>query len=241
MKRSLSLLKAGAAALAVLALSFFSSKVSAEDVDFTFDIVEVEPWQSVSIPLDHYDATKITPESEVLVEFTYYQVEDEDGEEVDPDECPINLIVQSWSNADSPKTSSTGGLWEKVVPYEWDATHAKFSYADMVEAFGTSDFTNLDAFNISATGHAMITPTSCRLTNVKKGIYIAMTDAERAEHYKNMVIVILCAALALIIVMIITFLIILKKKTSMVYDPTSGKYIDPSKMKKKTEPEEAEK
>ena len=87
----------------------------------------------------------------------------------------------------------------------------------------------------------MITPTSCRLTNVKKGIYIAMTDAERAEHYKNMVIVILCAALALIIVMIITFLIILKKKTSMVYDPTSGKYIDPSKMKKKTEPEEAEK
>ena len=52
-----------------------------------------------------------------------------------------------------------------------------------------------------------------------------MTDAERAEMYKNALIIVLASALAIITVIIIVFVVILKRKSSMAYDPNTGKYI----------------
>ncbi|MBQ8826808.1 MAG: hypothetical protein IJ007_06925 [Oscillospiraceae bacterium] len=121
--------------------------------------------------------------------------------------------------------NATGGVWAKVAPYEWENGTAKFRMADMVTAYGTSDFSGVDALNIGATGHAVLTVTSFKVTACEDNIYIEMTDAERAEAYKNALIAVLASALAIIIVIIAVFMIILKRKTSYAYDAATGEYI----------------
>ena len=142
------------------------------------------------------------------------------------------LIVQSWSFPDTPMANSNGGVWAKVAPYEWDDTHAKFSYDDMVAAYGTVDFSGVDALNIGATANANLTVQSCAITNCEDNMYIKMTDAERAEAYKTALIVVLASALAVIVIIIVVFLIILKRKSSYTYDVATGKYVKIEKNKK---------
>lgn len=132
-----------AAAVLVSAASVFAlsaTAFAAADNTVSFDVSAapvIEPWSSYAISMEHYDPTKITSASEVIVNFTYEEVTPvAEGSEK---ECPIELIVQSWSFPDTPMANSSGGVWAKVAPYEWDDTHAKFSYDDMVAAYGTAD------------------------------------------------------------------------------------------------------
>lgn len=140
-----------AAAVLVSAASVFAlsaTAFAAADNTVSFDVSAapvIEPWSSYAISMEHYDPTKITSASEVIVNFTYEEVNPvAEGSEK---ECPIELIVQSWSFPDTPMANSSGGVWAKVAPYEWDDTHAKFSYDDMVAAYGTADFSGVDALN----------------------------------------------------------------------------------------------
>ena len=210
----------------------FAATVSAETKSIDFDcsqIPELEPWVSFSFPLDHYDMTKLNDDAEVIVEYSHEFIAAENDipeeEETYRSECPIELIVQSWSDPDTPMVNATGGVWAKVVPYEWGDGVAKFSKADMIAAYGTEDFSGVDALNIGATGHAMLTVTSFKLNGCKDDIYIKMTDAERAEAYKNALIAVLASALVIIVTIIVVFMIILKRKTSYAYDAATGKYI----------------
>ncbi len=225
-----------AAAVLVSAASVFAlsaTAFAAADNTVSFDVSAapvIEPWSSYAISMEHYDPTKITSASEVIVNFTYEEVTPvAEGSEK---ECPIELIVQSWSFPDTPMANSSGGVWAKVAPYEWDDTHAKFSYDDMVAAYGTADFSGVDALNIGATANANLTVQSCTITNCEDNMYIKMTDAERAEAYKTALIVVLASALAVIVIIIVVFLIILKRKSSYTYDVATGKYVKIEKNKK---------
>lgn len=217
---------------AAVMASGLALSVSAKTIDLDFDSSQIpvlDPWVSFSFGMDHYDTTKFTDETEVIVEFSYEFKPGENDipeeEETYRSECPIELIVQSWSNPDTPMVNATGGVWAKTAPYEWENGVAKFSMADMIAAYGTSDFSGVDALNIGATGHAVITVTSFKITSCQDDIYIEMTDAERAEAYKNALIAVLASALAIIVIIIIVFMIILKRKTSYAYDAATGKYI----------------
>lgn len=216
--RRISAAMLAAASVCTMSLTAFAE---AEN-DITFDVSNapvIEPWGSFTINLDHYDTTKITPRSEVIVTFSAEYLTEGDNE------CPIELIVQSWSYPDTPMANSTGGVWAKVAPYEWSETHAAFSYEDMAAAYGTDDFSKVDALNIGATANANLTIQSCTLTGCEDGIYIEMTDAERAEAYKTALIIVLASALAIIIIIITVFMIILKRKSSYTYDVALGKYV----------------
>ena len=225
------------AAVSAMAMTFsLSAAVSAAVKDYEFDVSAVptlDPWASHSIGMDHYDPTKITADSQMIVTYTYeYAVDpaelEKDGEEAEP-MAPVELIVQSWSFPDTPMVNSSGGVWAKVAPAEYDDGRAVFNYADMVAAYGTDDFSGVDALNIGATDNIKLTLTSCTLTNCGDDMYIEMTDAERAEAYKNALIIVLASALALIIIIIVVFMVILKRKSSYAYDPTTGKYVKMNK------------
>ena len=210
----------------------FAATAYAESKSIDFDcsqIPELEPWVSFSFALDHYDMTKLNDDAEVIVEYSHEFIAGEndvpDEEESYRRECPIELIVQSWSDPDTPMVNATGGVWAKVVPYEWGDGVAKFSKADMIAAYGTEDFSGVDALNIGATGHSLLTVTSFKLNGCQDDIYIKMTDAERAEAYKNALIAVLASALVIIVTIIVVFMIILKRKTSYAYDAATGKYI----------------
>ncbi len=219
-----------AAALAATSLFTLSAAAYAEaDNNIEFDVSAapvIEPWGSFAINLDHYDPSKITSSSEVIVTYSCEFInKSENG-------CPVELIVQSWSFPDTPMVNSTGGVWAKVAPYEWDETHAVFSYEDMVKAYGTDDLSKVDSLNIGATANANLTVKSCTLTNCGDGIYIKMTDAERAEAYKTALIIVLASALAIIVIIITVFMIILRRKSSYTYDVSLGKYVKIEKDKK---------
>lgn len=203
---------------------------AADTIDISFDCSQVpvlEPWVSTSFSMEHYDPTKISLDSEVIVTYSYTYIDD--GQDYSG-ECPIELIVQSWSYPDTPMANASGGVWAKVAPFEWDDTTAKFSMDDMIAAYGTSDFSGVDSINIGATASANLTVTSFTITNCSDDIYIEMTDAERAEAYKNALIIVLASALAVIIIIIVVFMIILKRKTGYAYDAATGEYV---KMQKK--------
>ena len=210
----------------------FAATAYAEAISIEFDCSEIpvlEPWVSFSFTLDHYDMTKLTDDAEVIVEYSHeFTAAENDvagNEESYRSECPIELIVQSWSDPDTPMVNATGGVWAKVVPYEWGDGVAKFSKADMIAAYGTEDFSGVDALNIGATGHSLLTVTSFTVNGCEDDIYIKMTDAERAEAYKNALIIVLASALAIIVTIIVVFMIILKRKTSYADDAATGKYI----------------
>ena len=217
-----------AVSAAALTLSL-SAGVSAAVKDYDFDVSNapvLEPWASYSIGMDHYDPTKITSDSQVIVTYSCdYTAENRTT-------APVELIVQSWSYPDTPMANATGSVWAKVAPVEYDDEHAVFNYADMVTAYGTADFSGVDSLNIGATNDVNLTLKSCTITNCGDDMYIEMTDAQRAEAYKNALIIVLASALALIIIIIVVFMIILKRKTSYAYDPTLGKYVKMDKNNK---------
>lgn len=210
-----------AAGAAVLTFSL-AAGVSAAVKDFDFDVSNapvLEPWASYAIGMDHYDPTKINADSQVIVSYTFEKLTEEKTD------APVELIVQSWSFPDTPMVNSSGAVWAKVAPAEYDDSHAVFNYEDMVTAYGTADFSGVDSINIGATNDVNLTITSCTITNCDDDMYVELTDAQRAEKYKNLLIIVLASALALIVIIIVVFMMILKRKTSYAYDPTLGKYV----------------
>ncbi len=202
-------------------------------VDMEFDVstaVKLDPWGHHDISMSNYDTTKITPSSEVLVTFEYEDIA-EDDKFYDPagtyktEFGPVELIVQSWSNPDTPTVNSSGGVWAKVAPKQWDDTSAVFSYDDMVAAYGTNDFSGVDSLNFGATQNVRVVLKSFVITNCEKNMFIERTDAELAEHYKNLLIIVLASALGIIVILIIVFIIIIKKKSSYTYDAKTGKFV----------------
>ncbi len=198
-------------------------------------IPALEPWVNFAFGFDHYDATKFTADTEIIVTYSHEFIaaeNDIEGEEEEyRSECPVEIILQSWSNPDTPMVNATGGVWAKVAPYEWGDGVAKFNMSDMITAYGIEDFSGVDSINVGATAHAVLTVTSFKITNCEEDIYIAMTDAERAEAYKNALIAVLAGALVLIIGIIVVFMIILKRKTGYAYDASTGKYVKIEKKK----------
>ncbi len=238
MKKILSKIVSAAAALAAAAV--MSVTVCAEDISLDVSAVKpVGPWENVPFTMDHYDPSKFTPETEVKITFTYeinadavtkaaeasgVKTEDEIRTEAEA-LCPVEMIVQSWSNPDTPMVNASGGVWAKVAPSVWDEASAVFTYADMVAAYGTEDFTGVDSLNFGATEYFTLTITGVTITNCNDGVYVEMTDAERAEAYKNALIAVLASALALIIIIIVVFMLILKRKSSYAYDASTGEYV----------------
>ena len=227
----ISVIKKVIAAAGAAALTFsLSAGVSAAVKNYDFDVSNapvLEPWASYAIGMDHYDPTKINADSQVIVTYSFEKLTDEKNE------APVELIVQSWSYPDTPMVNATGSVWAKVAPAEYDDNHAVFNYDDMVAAYGTADFSKVDALCIGATNDVNLTITSCTITNCDDNMYVELTDAQRAEQYKNLLIIVLASALAIIVIIIVVFMIILKRKTSYAYDPTLGKYVKMEKGDKK--------
>ena len=169
---------AGIFAVGALAFTAFAE-------DYTFDISEpVQSNGSWGQSFTYYtandeghpgnfDATWITPDSEVVVDYTY---------EGETNKAPLELIWQTW---DGPKEADPDvkGKWNKVSPYEYDETSAKFSYEDIVNAYGTDDFSTVYAINVGDTG-VKLTVTGVTITNcdiVEAVETEAETEAETEE------------------------------------------------------------
>ena len=153
-----------AASAAVMAVSF---SVTAYADDVSIDVSEAKEstnWgQSITIPKAEFDAERITKDSIIKVA---YEAKDYDG-----DELPIELIFQSWANTTSPNADDEGGVWAKVQASEFDAKTATYTYEDIVKAYGTEDFSQVQAIHVGDAGKAPI---------ICKGL--AISDCSKARE-----------------------------------------------------------
>lgn len=153
-----------AVAILMLAAAALTITVCAED--YVFEISDPTPtsgeWDLAFIyetanaknHLDNFDATWMTPESDVIVEYTY---------EGKCSKAPLELIWQTWKGPVEPDPDVKKN-WNKVSPYEYNETSAKFSFEDIAKSYGTENFSTVYAINIGDRG-VKLTVTGIKITN----------------------------------------------------------------------------
>lgn len=176
-------------ALAAIISSFVPMAVCAED--YSADVSDAKPsnnWgQSIMIYTPYasmaydtsgnFDPMLLTEDSEVVVGFELSATPEKlNG-------SPVELIWQTWE-VDGKLLPGVSKGWNQVQPYEFDDTHAVFSYKDIVSVYGTDDFTSVFCIGIGDRlgGHNSpeVTVTSLTFTNIK-GSEDETSEAEISE------------------------------------------------------------
>lgn len=118
--------------------------------------------QSVEYTRNVFDCSRITPESQVLVEFELYEVWDSGS--------PIEFVLHDFVGAENE-------VWAPVFPEEYTDTSAVFTYQELVDGFGGGNLADVDKIYVGDCGVVMkvtkLTITNC----VKDGNSVATTAA----------------------------------------------------------------
>ncbi|MDE5577012.1 MAG: hypothetical protein K2J11_06465 [Oscillospiraceae bacterium] len=122
--------------------------------------------QSITYDKVTLDCSRITPDTEVRVEFEL------DGE-WNGNGAPVELVFQNYSTADP-------AIWAKIPPYDYDETYAYFNYDSMVAAYGSDDFSTVDAVHLGDCGIGM-KATKFVVTNCQKVEITTTTTAATTE------------------------------------------------------------
>lgn len=164
------------AAVACLTAAVMAVCVSAEteDVELSTALAKstTGAWgQSVTYDKSAFNCSRMTPESEVKVEFEL------DGEWTG-NGAPVEFIFHNYTTADP-------AIWAKIAPYEFDETSASFKYDDIVTAYGSDDFSTVDAIHLGDCGIAMkatkFTITNCEVVEVVTTTTTEATTTTAAE------------------------------------------------------------
>lgn len=97
----------------------------------------------------------MTSDSEVIVDYTYT------GE---ANGAPVELIWQTWDDGPAEPNPDVTKKWNKVTPYEYTDTEAKFSFSDIAASYGSDNFDTVYAICVGDTG-VNLTVTGMKVTN----------------------------------------------------------------------------
>lgn len=161
------LLKAmSAAAVGVLSCAVLAVTAYAED--YTFDVSgATETNGQWSQSFSYYTALGseefaanfnpmwMTSDSEVIVDYTYT------GE---ANGAPVELIWQTWDDGPAEPNPDVTKKWNKVTPYEYTDTEAKFSFSNIAASYGSDNFDTVYAICVGDTG-VNLTVTGMKVTN----------------------------------------------------------------------------
>ncbi|MGN1415766.1 MAG: hypothetical protein ACI4XF_02915 [Oscillospiraceae bacterium] len=172
-----------------------------------------------------FDATRLNSGSEVVI---YYQEMSSA-----PAFCPVNLVLISTDNTTVPenKRDEDGNVSIKMAaPVSYDSSHAVFNCKQILNAYGTGNFSELYDFSIVGTSQT-ITVTGIEFTNVNQfgTRSVALSEAEAAAEKKPVPMWVIIVVIAVIVVLILIGLLIYAKVNSnRTYDIASGSYIKKS-------------
>ncbi|MBO6140199.1 MAG: hypothetical protein J6O40_00265 [Ruminococcus sp.] len=168
---------------AVMAAAAVSTYVTAFAEDVNIDVseaVESSKWgQSITVNKADFDAERITKDSVIKVAF--------DAGDYSGEELPIELIFQSWNNTTSPNADKKGGVWAKITTDDFTEKSATFTYDAIVAAYGTDDFSEVQAICVGDTDLAPVTCKGMIITNCTKAketinVSIDCSEAKRADN-----------------------------------------------------------
>lgn len=200
--------------------------------DITLDCtnaVRSEDWsQSIEFRYDNdaFDASRMTADSIVRVE--YELIEEKDSK--DPTGYPVELIFQSWSNPEySQKVDANGAVWGKIAPSSVGEGYEEFTFADIAQGYGTSNFEKVDNMLFGSTNDAVIRITGCTVTNCSDTgshwVDPSLAEEEKASQRKNIMGVVIGVIAGMLAAVGVTWLIISRQSTQ-AFDINTGKFID---------------
>lgn len=182
MKKLLKSLSAAAAAIICSLLLVVT--VYAEDYEFDVSsaiessgswgqsYIQYTPLTGDSAHAANFNPTYLTEDSEIIIEYTYT------GDVAF--RAPIELIWQTWDGGLGGTDPDVKGTWNKIAPYEYDDTTAKFAYKDICDAYGTSNFGTVYAVCVGDTG-VKLTVTKMTATNYNAPEEVEETEAPAEE------------------------------------------------------------
>lgn len=104
---------------------------------------------------ENFNPMWMTSDSEVIVDYTYK------GE---ANGSPVELIWQTWDDGPAEPNPDVTKNWNKVTPYEYTDTEAKFSFSDIAASYGSDNFDTVYAVCVGDTG-VNLTVTGMKVTN----------------------------------------------------------------------------
>lgn len=104
---------------------------------------------------ENFNPMWMTSDSEVIVDYTYK------GE---ANGSPVELIWQTWDDGPAEPNPDVTKNWNKVTPYEYTDTEAKFSFSDIAASYGSDNFDTVYAICVGDTG-VSLTVTGMKVTN----------------------------------------------------------------------------
>lgn len=104
---------------------------------------------------ENFNPMWMTSDSEVIVDYTYK------GE---ANGSPVELIWQTWDDGPAEPNPDVTKNWNKVTPYEYTDTEAKFSFSDIAASYGSDNFDTVYAICVGDTG-VNLTVTGMKITN----------------------------------------------------------------------------
>ncbi len=193
-------------------------KLSDVEIDVSSAVVAKAWAQSLKVDSTVFDASRMTEDSVVKITYTCDKAVEDAGTDY-----PVELVVQSWENPDTPMVDAQGGVWAKVAPAKYDDKSATYRYSDIVKAYGTDDLKEVNCMLVGATDKAEITCTGMTVTNCKeKGNHVY---PEEEKEGVNPVFIII-GVVAGIIIAVVVIVVIMNKKSSEAFDVASGKFVD---------------
>lgn len=155
-----------AAAVGILSCAMLAVTAYAED--YTFDVSGASEsngkWGQSFICYtalgneefsENFNPMWMTSDSEVIVDYTYK------GE---ANGSPVELIWQTWDDGPAEPNPDVTKNWNKVTPYEYNDTEAKFSFSDIAASYGSDNFDTVYAICVGDTG-VNLTVTGIKVTN----------------------------------------------------------------------------
>ena len=168
-----------AAAVGILSCAILAATAYAED--YTFDVSGASEsggkWGQSFICYtalgneeysENFNPMWMTSDSEVIVDYTYT------GE---ANGSPVELIWQTWGDGPVKPNPDVTKDWNKIAPYEYTDTEAKFSFSDIAASYGSDNFDTVYAICVGDTG-VNLTVTGMKVTNCN---ITAETEAQTEE------------------------------------------------------------
>ena len=140
-----------AAAVGILSCAILAATAYAED--YTFDVSGASEsggkWGQSFICYtalgneeysENFNPMWMTSDSEVIVDYTYT------GE---ANGSPVELIWQTWGDGPVKPNPDVTKDWNKIAPYEYTDTEAKFSFSDIAASYGSDNFDTVYAICVA--------------------------------------------------------------------------------------------
>lgn len=176
------------------------------------------------VTADDFDATRINANTKLVIHYTKMDTK--------PAFCPVNVVLISENNTTVPdenKIDADGNVNQKLtLPESYDEEKVVFNCKQILDAYGTGNFTELTDFSIVGTSQR-VTVESVEFTDVNQfGTRSTLTSSQEEDKGTSPVLIVAIIVLAVIIVAVVFFFVI-KSKSGKTYDVSSGKYVDNDK------------